>query len=227
MTSASPPEPGTATQDVTIEELVEAARGLIDPTSRRVLGITGAPGAGKSTVAEALVAALAPDAVLVGMDGFHLRDDELRRLGRYERKGARDTFDAAGYVHLLRRLRDADDSVVYAPLFDRALEESIGSAVPVPPEVPLVVTEGNYLLVDDPAWGEVAGLLDQCWYLDPGEDARVTRLVARHVRFGRSETEARDRSAGSDGRNAELTAAFRGRASWIVRVSAGGASLGP
>lgn len=217
----------TEAEEVTTEKLVEAARGLIDRTSRRVLGITGAPGAGKSTVAEAIVAALAPDAVLVGMDGFHLRDDELRRLGRYERKGARDTFDAAGYVHLLRRLRDADDAVVYAPVFDRGLEESIGSAVPVPKEVPLIITEGNYLLVDDPVWGEVADLLDECWYVDPGEDARLNWLVARHVRFGRSEAEALARSGGSDGRNAELTASFRSRASWIVRVSAVDDSLNP
>ncbi len=222
MTPASTPGPGTEPQDVTIEDLIEAARGLVVPSSRRFLGITGAPGAGKSTVAEALVAALAPDAVLVGMDGFHLRDAELRRLGRYERKGAHDTFDAAGYINLLRRLRTAEEAVVYAPLFDRGLEESIGSAVPIAREVPLIITEGNYLLVDDPVWGHVAELLDQCWYVDPGEDARVGRLVARHVRFGRSEVEALDRSRGSDGRNAELTTAFRSRASWIVRLPVSG-----
>ena len=129
---AAPPE------QVTLDDLVAAAARLIDPARRRILGITGAPGAGKSTVAEALVTALAPDAVLVGMDGFHLRDDELRRLGRHERKGAPDTFDAAGYTYLLRRLRERAADVVYAPLFDRSLEESIGSAVPVPGEPPLV-----------------------------------------------------------------------------------------
>ena len=93
-------DPAVAAQpeQVTLDDLVAAAARLIDPARRRILGITGAPGAGKSTVAEALVTALAPDAVLVGMDGFHLRDDELRRLGRHERKGAPDTFDAAGYT---------------------------------------------------------------------------------------------------------------------------------
>ena len=118
------------------------------PARRALLGLTGAPGAGKSTLAELLVAELGGDAMLVGLDGFHLADDELRRLGRWECKGALDTFDAAGYVHLLRRLRARDEPVVYAPRFDRSLEESIGSAVPVPAEVPLIVTEGNYLLVD-------------------------------------------------------------------------------
>lgn len=208
-------------QPVTLAELTAAAARLVDPPARRFLGITGAPGAGKSTVAEAIVSALGSQAVLVGMDGFHLRDDELRRLGRYERKGARDTFDAAGYVHLLRRLRDRDDPVVYVPVFDRGLEESIGSAVPVSREVPLIVTEGNYLLVDDPQWGAVSGLLDACWYVDPGEDDRLGRLVARHMRYGRSEAEARARSYGSDDDNAVLTATFRDRASWIVRVLGG------
>ena len=209
-------------QPVTLAELTASAARLVEPPARRFLGITGAPGAGKSTVAEAIVRALGSRAVLVGMDGFHLRDDELRRLGRYERKGARDTFDAAGYVHLLRRLRDRDDPAVYVPVFDRGLEESIGSAVAVPREVPLIVTEGNYLLVDDPQWGAVAGLLDACWYVDPGEEDRLGRLVARHMKYGRSEAEALARSYGSDDENADLTATFRDRASWIVRVLASG-----
>ena len=211
------------TEPVTVErrttqQLVEVARGLVRPGQRTFLGVTGAPGAGKSTLAEALVDALDGDAVLVGMDGFHLRDDELVRLGRRERKGAIDTFDAAGYVHLLHRLRDRTDAVVYAPVFDRGLEESIGSAFGVPADVPLVVTEGNYLLADQGDWAQVAPLLDQCWFLEPGEDVRLDRLVARHERFGRSPEEAWARSTGSDGRNAELVAATRARASLVVRL---------
>ena len=202
----------------TTQQLVDLARGLVQPGRRTFLGITGAPGAGKSTLAEALVEALDGDAVLVGMDGFHLRDDELTRLGRRERKGAIDTFDAAGYVHLLRRLHDRTDAVVYAPVFDRGLEESIGSAFGVPADVPLVVTEGNYLLADQGDWAQVAPLLDQCWFLEPGEDVRLDRLVARHQRFGRSPEEAWERSTGSDGRNAELVATTRSRASLVVSL---------
>ncbi len=198
-------------------DLIAAARALIVPGERRILGLTGAPGAGKSTLAEALLAALAPDAVVVAMDGFHLRDDELKRLGRYQRKGAIDTFDAAGFVHLLRRLRNRE-RLVYVPVFDRALEESIGSAVPVPGDVPLIITEGNYLLVPDGEWGEIAGLLDESWYVEPGDGVRVERLIARHVAFGRSAEEAADRAAGSDGRNAELIAATRDRATRVVTV---------
>lgn len=205
-------------EDVQLDQLVADARTLLRSGGRAVLGLAGAPGAGKSTVAELLVAALGADAMLVGLDGFHLADDELARLGRHERKGAVDTFDAAGYVHLLRRLRARDEPVVYAPRFDRSLEESIGSAVPVPAEVPLIVTEGNYLLVDTGPWALVRDLLDAAWYVDPGDDVRLARLVARHERFGRSRAEARERSYGSDQRNAELIASTRSRADRVVRL---------
>lgn len=209
--------PGDAVRAWSLDALAELARGLMAPGRRSFLGITGAPGAGKSTLAEQLVERLAGDAVLVGMDGFHLRNGELARLGRLDRKGASDTFDAAGYVHLLRRLHGREDRVVYAPLFDRGLEESIGSAVPVPAEVPLVVTEGNYLLADG-GWEPVRGLLDQCWYVDPGEDVRRGWLLNRHLRYGRSPEEALDRSHGSDERNAAVIASTRSRASLILTV---------
>lgn len=224
-TPASPPAEASraqapAAESCTVEVLVERARRLLVEGQRSFLGITGAPGAGKSTLAEAVVAALPPgQAVLVGMDGFHLRDDELTRLGRRERKGAIDTFDSAGYVHLLERLRARTDAVVYAPVFDRGLEESIGSAQPVPAEIPLVVTEGNYLLATDGDWARVRDLLDECWFLEPGEDVRVDRLVARHERFGRSPEEAYARTVGSDGRNAELVATTRGRADAVLRLT--------
>lgn len=214
-----------STEDVAVEDLVRAARGLIAEGQRRILGITGAPGAGKSTLAEALADALGDQAVLVGLDGFHLANDELHRLGRHARKGAADTFDAAGYVNLLRRLRAREDPIVYAAFFDRSLEESIACAVPIPRDVPLIITEGNYLLVDGPDWGPVQGLLDECWHLQPAEEVRLERLIARHMVFGRSADEAYDRSHGSDQRNAELIAAARHRASRIIRVA--GAEVRP
>ena len=218
-TTSGSPSPASRVERLTTEQLVEVARGLVTPDRRAFLGITGAPGAGKSTLAARVVEALGGDAVGVSMDGFHLRDDELIRLGRRERKGAIDTFDVAGYVHLLRRLRDRTDAVVYAPVFDRGLEESIGSAFAVPAEVPLVVTEGNYLLADEGDWAQVRPLLDQCWFLEPGEDVRLSRLVARHEQFGRSPEEAWERSTGSDGRNAELVGSTRARATLVVSLS--------
>ncbi|MFE4663654.1 nucleoside/nucleotide kinase family protein [Streptomyces sp. NPDC056716] len=209
------------------DDLIDAARALITPGRRRILGITGAPGSGKSTLGETLVAALGDQAVLVGLDGFHLATGELDRLGRRDRKGAADTFDAAGYINLLRRLRSRDDDVVYASLFDRSLEESIACAVPVPRDTPLVITEGNYLLVEGAAWGPVRELLDECWYMDPGDDVRLDRLIARHMSFGRSADEAYERSHGSDQRNAELIRATRSAAHRIVRVTPGRAPLKP
>ena len=205
---------------VELDELVAAARDLIVTGGRAILGITGAPGSGKSTLAQQLADALGPQAALVGLDGFHLADSELHRLGRHARKGAADTFDAAGYVHLLRRLRERNDPVVYAPTFDRGLEAALAGVVPVPSSVPMIITEGNYLLVDDPIWGQVRGLLDATWYLDPGEDVRLRRLIDRHMRYGRSLHEAEERSHGSDQRNAEVIAATRQRADRIVHLSA-------
>jgi pantothenate kinase len=142
----------------------------------------------------------------------------LHRLGRHERKGAPDTFDAAGYISLLRRIRARDERIVYAPLFDRSLEESIAGAVAISREVPLIVTEGNYLLVEGPDWDPVRGLLDECWYVDPGEDVRLKWLVARHMSFGRSAAQAHERSYGSDQRNAELISRSRPRANRIIQL---------
>jgi pantothenate kinase len=201
---------------VTFDELLTRAAALLT-RERALLGICGAPAAGKSTLAERLVAALGPSAVCVGMDGFHLAQVELSRLGRTERKGAPDTFDAAGYVNLLRRLRSRQDGeIVYAPGFRRDLEEPIAGAVPVPPSVRLVVTEGNYLLVTDPPWDQVRAQLDEVWFLEPPEESRHQWLIDRHRAFGRSLAEARERTFGSDERNAVLIEATRASADLIV-----------
>lgn len=200
--------------------LLARAVALRDRGGRRILGITGAPGAGKSTLAEQLVDALRPDAVLAPMDGFHLAESVLRQLGRHDRKGAPDTFDAGGFVALLRRLRAADEPVVYAPTFRRDLEEPIAGSIAVPRRLRLVVTEGNYLLgvgqaLDDP-WREVRELLDEVWFLEPPEDARLARLIRRHRDFGRAAAVAHQRATGPDQRNAELIISMRGRADLVV-----------
>ncbi|MGS2613516.1 nucleoside/nucleotide kinase family protein [Micromonospora sp. LZ34] len=202
-----------------VDDLVARARALAEAGPRQLLGITGAPGAGKSTLAERIVAAVGPAARLVPMDGFHLAESELRRLGRADRKGAVDTFDANGYVSLLRRLRRLEPTSVWAPAFRRDLEEPIAGAIEVPPEVRLVVTEGNYLLLPDFPWEEVRALLHEAWFLDLDVELRLRRLTARHVAYGRSPEQARAWATGSDEANATLVAATADRADLVVRLA--------
>ncbi|MBX5447136.1 MAG: nucleoside/nucleotide kinase family protein [Acidothermus cellulolyticus] len=195
--------------------LVNRARSLAARGSRAILGITGPPGAGKSTLAEHLCAALG-DAALVPMDGFHLAERELRRLGIDRRKGAPQTFDSYGYRALLHRLRAATEPVVYAPEFRRDLEEPIAGAIPVPRGTQLVITEGNYLLLDDEPWCDIRELLDEIWYIDLDDAVRIRRLVERHIRFGRDRDAAEAWVEENDERNARLIAQTRDRADVVI-----------
>ena len=152
----------------------------------------------------------------VPMDGFHLADVELERLGRRQFKGAVDTFDALGYAALLDRLRRAPDDLIYAPGFERVIEQPIAGAVAVPPAARLILTEGNYLLLDDPRWRRVRPLLDEVWYADLDDGERLRRLIDRHVRFGKERDRAVAWATGTDERNAAVIAATRARADLII-----------
>jgi pantothenate kinase len=197
------------------ESLVQRALVLM-ASGRTVLGICGAPGAGKSTLAAKLVARMGERAVVVPMDGFHLPDDELARLGLADRKGAPETFDIAGYTALLARLREKGGRTVYAPQFDRSRELSVAGAIAVRPAHHLVVTEGNYLLYDAPGWSDVLPLLDEVWFVESEESTRVERLVGRHVAHGKAPDLARRWTMSSDQANADLVAATRDRADVVV-----------
>lgn len=179
--------------------------------TRRIIGIAGAPGAGKTTYARSLVVAADVPAAYLPMDGFHLADTALASLGLLDRKGAPETFDAWGYAALLQRVRDAPHTV-WAPGFERDLEQPLAGAVAVPPETELVVTEGNYLLLDQPEWRAVRAALDEVWFLDCDDEVRRRRLVARHVAFGKSPAEAAAWVARVDDADAALVAASRVRA---------------
>ncbi|MFF4211302.1 nucleoside/nucleotide kinase family protein [Streptomyces sp. NPDC001796] len=221
-----------ATYSMTFDDLLERAAALVGPGRRAVLGVTGSPGAGKTTLAEHLVRELNGDGPAwvahVPMDGFHLADVELDRLGRRDRKGAPDTFDAAGYAALLRRLHEEQEGeTVYAPGFERVLEQPIAGAIPVPPSARLVVTEGNYLLLGTGAWARVRAHLDEVWYCETTEEERVRRLVARHEEFGKDHEAAVAWALGTDQRNANLIAATRDRADLIVPGTALPAPYGP
>ncbi|MEU9989185.1 nucleoside/nucleotide kinase family protein [Streptomyces sp. NPDC048045] len=205
---------------LTFDDLLTRARALARDERRALLGIAGSPGAGKSTLAEHLVRTLNADGppwvAHVPMDGFHLADAELDRLGRRDRKGAPDTFDAAGYAALLRRLREEGDEVVYAPGFERVLEQPLAGAIPVEPAARLVVTEGNYLLLAQGSWARVRPLLDEVWFCALDEEERIRRLVARHEEFGKGHEAAVAWVLGTDQRNAELIEATRERADLVV-----------
>jgi pantothenate kinase len=187
-------------------------------TARRMIGIAGAPGAGKSTYAQRLVARSmrhGVPAAYLPMDGFHLADVALAALGILDRKGAPETFDAWGYAALLARVRTADH-LVWVPGFERDLEQPLAGAVAVPAEAELVVTEGNYLLLDRPEWRAARDALDEVWFLDCPDDVRRPRLVARHVAFGKPAAEAEAWVARVDDANAALVAASRDRADLVV-----------
>jgi pantothenate kinase len=201
-----------------LERAMERAVELAGRGGRVVLGLAGAPGAGKSTLAARLAAGVGRAAVVVPLDGFHLADAELIRLGRLGRKGAPDTFDVAGYIALLARVRNGGpDDVVYAPSFIRKIEQPIAASIPVAAHISLVITEGNYLLFDEPPWNEVRGLLDEVWWVDADDAERRRRLVARHERYGKAPEAARRFVARSDEANARAVAPGRTRADRIVR----------
>lgn len=205
------------TVSLTLDQLASHAASLITDDSRYILGIAGAPGAGKSTASQAISQKLDSRCTVVEMDGFHLANRELDRLGRREQKGAPETFDADGYAALLHRLRSAD-SIVYAPVFDREIDESIGSATAVEPRTPLIVTEGNYLLLPNGSWPQVRAAIDTVWYLEVPEATRTQRLMKRHSRFGRSSEAAADWVRRVDQPNADMIAAARSRADLIVEI---------
>ena len=189
--------------------------------SRAILGIAGGPGAGKSTLVDAIVAriraAMGDDWIAhVPMDGFHLADAQLDRIGARGRKGAPDTFDAAGYAYLLERVKREIHDPVYVPGFDRTLEQPLAAALVVLPTARLVVTEGNYLLLDDPHWARARRAMDSVWFVASEETMRVERLVARHVRFGKTPDEARAWVATTDQRNSELVAGTVARADRVI-----------
>ncbi len=163
---------------------------------RFLTALAGPPGSGKSTLAAELVAALGAGAKAVPMDGFHYDDAVLVARGARDRKGAPDTFDAHGFLHLLRRLRTEDEVAI--PLFDRTLEISRAGADIVGRDDRLLVIEGNYLLLNEEPWPLVAQLVDLTVWIDVPEDELDRRLVARWAHYGKTPTEARAWIDGND-----------------------------
>ena len=203
-----------------IDELVERCRGLLAASDRprTLIGVAGAPGAGKTTLAVALAAALGgfPFAAHVPMDGYHLADVELARLGLTDRKGAAETFDPGGYAVLLERIGAGEQ--VWAPGFERVLEQPIAQAVPVVAQTRVVVSEGNYLLLPDPRWRRVRAAFDEVWCVRTADSERVRRLIARHVEFGKSPEAARAWVLRTDEANAAVVSPSAHDADLLIDV---------
>lgn len=221
MEQPEPDLPAAATGATRLGALARRAAALVPNGGRAILGICGEPGAGKTTLVEELLEHLRAEhgdqwAAHVPMDGFHLADVQLRRLGVADRKGAPETFDPEGYAALLGRIAASPGTVVYAPGFERVLEQPLAAAIAVPPEARLVITEGNYLLLEDPPWAAARSWMREVWYVESDPALRVERLIRRHIEFGKTPEQARHWVLSSDEANARLVRATKHRADLIL-----------
>ena len=196
---------------------VDTLRRRLLPGTRTILGIAGAPGSGKSTFAAWLQEQFSPGtSVVVPMDGFHLGNAIIDGTPLRQRKGAPDTFDVGGYLSLLQRLVRRDEDVVYAPEFRRTIDEPVAASLAIPAAVPVIITEGNYLLSDGPRWQQVRAQLDEVWFIDTPHSLRLARLVERHMFYGMDRAAAEAWANGPDAANARLIEATRSRADRII-----------
>jgi pantothenate kinase len=187
-------------------------------STRTIIGIIGKPGGGKSTLSKYLLKGMDPTLVsVVPMDGFHLSNKVLKELGRSDRKGAQDTFDVKGFTTLIQRIKMDSAEPIYYPIFDRSIEESIAAQGVVHPSTRVVIVEGNYLMHDRDGWQEISPLLNQSWYAFLDEDIRISRLISRHIAFGKDPDSAKAWAKGSDQVNAELIETGVGRCDFLVR----------
>lgn len=182
----------------------------LNSQSKLVVGIAGPPASGKSTLAEAVVAHLnkasgeASDiAILVPMDGYHLDNGLLETRGLLARKGAPETFNATGFCNDVAQIKTAN-SDAYFPCFDRSRDIAIANAIYVPPEVKVVVVEGNYLLLKNKPWVGLKDLFAVTVFLSPGLEVLKERLQRRWIDHGLSVDLANERTTENDLPNAEL-----------------------
>ena len=206
-------------KEISSLEAKEIINELALGTKRTIIGIVGKPGGGKSTLSKNLLKGSDQSLVSVlPMDGFHLSNKVLQSLGRSDRKGAPDTFDVKSFAHLLERISQDQSNPIYYPIFDRSIEESIAAQGVVLPSTRVVIVEGNYLMHDRDGWQEISPLLDQSWYAYLDEDIRISRLISRHIAFGKDPESAKAWAKGSDQANAELIEMSVARCDFLIRT---------
>ena len=181
---------------MTPDDLAQLIRSKARGQGRFITAIAGPPGSGKSTLADAVVAALGANARAVPMDGFHYDDTVLGQRGLQSRKGAPETFDVLGFIHLMQRLRAGGEVAI--PVFDRQMELSRAAADVVTDADQFLVVEGNYLLLDDAPWTNLAPLFDLTVFVDVPEAELDRRLLARWAHYGKTPAAARAWIDGND-----------------------------
>lgn len=206
-------------KEITKEEAKALVVEWTGASTRKIIGIVGKPGGGKSTLSKFLLKGMDPTLVsVVPMDGFHLSNKVLKELGRSDRKGAHDTFDVKGFTALVARVKQDSSDLIYYPIFDRSIEESIAAQGVVYPSTRVVIVEGNYLMHDKDGWQEISPLLDQSWYAYLDEDLRISRLISRHIAFGKDPESAKAWAKGSDQVNAELIETGVARCDFLIHT---------
>ena len=206
---------------MSIELLFEQIQNLLhSPNPRSIIGIVGKPGAGKSTIVSEIEKRFDPSQVsVIPMDGYHLSNEELIALGRRDCKGAPDTFDTQAFISLITKVKNSPDVEHRFPIFHREIEASIENEGSVPSSAKVIVVEGNYLFSEELNWQGVFPLLDHTWFIEIDDDIRIERLIARHIRFGKTPEAAEYWSRGSDEANARFIELTAHRASNKIKLT--------
>ena len=206
---------------MSINLLFEQIQSLLQgPNPRSIIGIVGKPGAGKSTVVSEIEKRFDPSQVsVIPMDGYHLSNEELISLDRRDRKGAPDTFDTQSFISLISKVKNNPETELRFPIFHREIEASKADEGIVQSGVKVIVVEGNYLFSEEHNWEGVFPLLDHTWFIEISDEVRIERLIARHIRYGKTPEDAEKWSRGSDEANARFIELTAHRAANIIKLA--------